>query len=155
MNREELMEMLLNYRSYRYAVAKGIAPYQADDMLGMPLGGGYGSRPPRGLDGRGSVLASLMDYNDYKSAIQTLEGAIKDVLDDTEQFVIEQRYLERNKMTFGRMEERKGISEKTLRTAHKTALKRLLKAMQFVKVPKIENLDGKVTFVHVPYQEIS
>lgn len=155
MNREELMEMLLNYRSYRYAVAQGIAPYQQDDTAGMPMGGSYGSRAPRGFEGRGSLLASVIDYNEYKSAIQTLEGAIKEVLDDTEQFVIEHYYLERNKLTFERMSDRKGISEKTLRTAHKTALKRLLKAMQFVTVPQIENLDGKVTYVHVPYQEIS
>jgi predicted DNA-binding protein (UPF0251 family) len=144
MDRDKVTELLKNYRSYKYAISNGIAPYQAEDTVGMPMGGGYGSRPPAGLNGRGTILDSLMDYQKYKRAITCLEGAIEDVLDDDEREVIRMKYLERNKLTLDTIAKRKHMHKNTVTGIHKRALKTLANALMFVEVPQIHNLDGMV-----------
>lgn len=155
MNHDKLQELLKNYRSYKYAVSNGIAPYQSDDTVGMPMGGSYGSRPPEGLNGRGTILDSLMDYNDYAAAIDALEGAVEFVLSDMEQAVIRMKWMDRNTYTLKQIGAIKGMCEKTTGTVHKKALSRLVKAMPQIHVPEIHNLDGIVTYVHVTYDKIS
>lgn len=155
MNHDKLQDLLKNYRSYKYAVSNGIAPHQADDTVGMPMGGSYGSRPPGGINGRGTILDSLLDIQDYSAAINALEGAVSFVLSDMEQAVIKMKWMDRNTYTLKQIGAIKGMCEKTTGTVHKKALSRLVKAMPNVSVPEIHNLDGKVTFVHMTYDKIS
>ncbi|MGX4584040.1 sigma factor-like helix-turn-helix DNA-binding protein [Paenibacillus chitinolyticus] len=141
MDQNKVTELLKNYRSYRYAISNGVASHQSDDTTGMPLGGGYGSRPPAGFGGRGTILSSLMDYQRYKLAVTLIDGAVRDVLDDEERNVIELKYMERNTLTLALIAERKGPSEKTVRNIHKRALNKLTVALRFVDTPEIINLD--------------
>jgi DNA-binding CsgD family transcriptional regulator len=134
--------MLKNYRSYRYAVSNGIAPYEEGE-IGIGCGG-YGPRMPR--LGRGTTYPSELDYRAYKRVVQAIDGAVADVLDDSERDVIELKYMNRNTITLEKIAERKGLSEKTVRTIHKRALKKLTLALKFIEEPEIENLDGKVSF---------
>lgn len=144
MNQDKVSEMLTNYRSYRYAAANGIAPYNADDMVGMPMGGGYGSRPPRGMLGSGSLLPSIMDYQSCSRAVKLIEGAVDDVLNDDERDVIRLKYLERNKMTLGRIADYKHMHKNTITSIHKSALKNLRTALLFAEMPTLLNLDDVI-----------
>lgn len=144
MTHDKVTELLKNYRSYKYAVSNGIAPHQADDTLGMPMGGSYGSRPPGGLSGRGTILESLMEYNQYKRVVTLIDGAVTDVLDDQERSVIELKYLNRNTFTLSQISDRTAMSERTVSYVHKRSLKKLTLALRFVEVPEIINLDDAV-----------
>lgn len=141
MNRDKVTELLKNYRSYKYAVSNGIAPFVEDDTLGMPMMLDYGSRPPKGLTGRGNTFASTQDYHIYSRAVKMIDGAVNEVLNDTERDVIELKYTTRNPLTLEQIAERKGLCERTVRTLHKRALTKLVLALRFVDVPEIHNLD--------------
>lgn len=141
---ERVTRMLKNYRSYKYAVSNGIAPFQDEDVIGMPRTPGYGSRPPTPLWGRGSIQASLNDYRAYKRVVQAIEGAVADVLDDDEQNVIRHKYMERNTLTLGQVADRYHMSERQVKYLHKKALKKLTVALAFVDEPEIINLDNVV-----------
>lgn len=140
-DRDKVTELLKNYRSYKYAVSNGIAPYQTEDMLGMPMSFNFGSRPPIGLNGRGSMEPSVTDYRIYSRVVKLIEGAIEDVLDDDERDVVRLKYLERNKLTLERIADRKHMHKNTVTVIHKRALKNLSNALLFVEVPEIINLD--------------
>ncbi|MVP00361.1 sigma factor-like helix-turn-helix DNA-binding protein [Paenibacillus lutrae] len=146
MNQNKVTELLKNYRSYRYAISNGISPHQQDDISGMPMGGGYGSRPPMGFGGRGTILSSLMDYQQYRRVVSLIDGAVQEVLDDEENSVIELKYLARNTLTLALIAKRKGLSEKTVGTIHKRALNKLTLAFTFVDAPEIINLDEVMGF---------
>lgn len=144
MDRDKVTELLKNYRSYKYAVSNGVAPHQSEDTVGMPMGGSYGSRPPRGFEGRGSVLESLMDYQRYKRAVLMVDGAVSEVLDDDERSIVELKYMNRNTLTLSQIGDYKAMSERSVRYVHKRALKKLSMALRFVDVPAILNLDEVV-----------
>lgn len=141
MDRDKITELLKNYRSYKYAVSNGIAPFVEDDTAGMPMTLDYGSRPPRGLAGRGSTQGSLMDYRQYKRVVQAIDGAVSDVLGDEEQKVIRYKYMERNTLTLAQIADSYNMSERRALYLHKKALKALTLALVFVEVPEIVNLD--------------
>lgn len=138
---EKVTRLLKNYRSYRYAVNNGIAPYQSEDTLGMPMGGSFGPRSPVSLLGRGSTIASQLDYQAYGRVVRAIDGAVADVLDDDERGVVEKKYLNRNRMTLFEIADAKKISERTIIRKHKSALKKLELSLKFVEEPEIINLD--------------
>lgn len=136
-DRNKVVELLKNYRSYRYAVSNGIAPHVADDMTGS--GGGYGPRVPTLF--RGTWDASTDDYNRYSRAVRMVEGAVSEVLDDHEADIVRMKYMERNSLTLEKIAERTGISERTIKSYHKRALTKLTVCLRFVEAPEIINID--------------
>lgn len=138
-DRNKVVELLKNYRSYKYAVNNGIAAYQEEDNTGMPFNNSYGPRAPMLF--RGSLDASTDDYRRYSRAVKMVEGAVDEVLDDNEQDIIRLKYMNRNTLTLEVISRRKGISEKTVRTTHKRAINKLNMALRFIETPEIINLD--------------
>lgn len=135
-DREKVIEMLKNYRSYRYAVANGIAPYEGDTCFG---GSEYGSRMPSLY--RGNTVQTEQDYRSYKRVVQAIDGAVEEVLDNDEQDVIRYKYLERNNLTLEQIADRNKISIRTIKRAHKRALTKLVMSLRFIDPPEIINLD--------------
>lgn len=146
MNGMELAEMLRNYRSYRYAVNNGVAPFVEEDMLGMPMNMEFGSRIPKRTGSRGTTLLGREQYNDTVSAMRALDGAIEDVLNDHERDVIRLKYTERNTYTLSVVANKIHVHQNTVTGVHKSALKKLTKALVFVEVPPIHNLDNLVKY---------
>jgi predicted DNA-binding protein (UPF0251 family) len=144
-DRNRVVELLKNYRSYRYAVSNGIAPHVADDTAGMPMGGSYGPRVPSLL--RGSWDVPTDDYRRYSRAVKMVEGAVSEVLDDNESIIISMKYMERNSLTLEKIAERTGISERTIKSYHKRALTKLTVCLRFVDTPEIINLDDVIKVV--------
>ena len=136
---ERVTRMLKNYRSYKYAVSNGIAPYEEGESIFCSTG--YGSRPPAGLMGRGTMQASISDFNAYKRAVKAIDGAVAEVLNDEEQAVIRYKYLERNTLTLAQIADKYNMCERRAQYLHKKALKALTMALQFVEEPEIINLD--------------
>ena len=139
MNQDRVVELLKNYRSYKFAVNNGIAAHDPYDNTGMPRGGGYGSREPR--LGGGSTLQSEMDYRMYKGIVTAIEGAVSEVLDDDQATVIRRKYLDRNKRTLAQIAAERCVDASTVTRWHKMALKQLTVALALVEVAEIINLD--------------
>lgn len=140
-HRDKAMELLKNYRSYRYAVSNGIAPHDPNESLDISIVSGYGPRAPRAFGERGNTINSTLDYKTYSRAVQMIEGAVRDVLDDDERIVIERKYLDRNRLTLSQIARDRHITERTVIRRHKSALNKLTHALIFVEVPEIINLD--------------
>ncbi|MEO3947644.1 sigma factor-like helix-turn-helix DNA-binding protein [Gorillibacterium sp. CAU 1737] len=138
-DREKVIELLKNYRSYRYAVMNGIEPYEGETCF---VGSEYGPRVPRLY--RGTTIQTEQDYRAYKRIVQTIDGAVEDVLDDDERDVIRYKYLERNSLNLDKIAERLLIGERTVQRAHKQALKKLTMSLRFVDAPEIINLDEMI-----------
>lgn len=141
-DREKLKRILNNYRSYRYAISNGVAPFTSDNMIGMPRGMGYGSRRP--VLSSGSTISSELDYQQYSFIVRAIDGAVNDVLSDNERFIIMGKYLERNKQTLYQLAIIKDIDESTARRWHKEALRKLSIALDFVQEPEIINIDDLI-----------
>lgn len=142
---EKVTRMLKNYRSYKYAVSNGIAPFQEEDTTGMPMAFSFGSRPPTGLMGRGTMLASQSDYRAYQRAVQAIDGAVNEVLNDEQQTVIRYKYMERNTLTLIQIADDKlHCHERRAIYLHRKALKALHLALMFVDEPEIINLDKQM-----------
>lgn len=144
MDRDKVTELLKNYRSYKYAVSNGIAPHEPNDTLGMPMSFDYGPRAPRSFGERGNTLQSAIDYRQYKRAVEAVNGAVDEVLSDDEQKVIKYKYLERNTLTLYQIADRYHMTEDRAKYLHRKALKSLEKALMFVEVPDIINLDNVI-----------
>jgi hypothetical protein len=142
-SRDKVTELLKNYRSYKFAISNGIAPHDDQAELGISIHSGFGSRVPR-LGGRGTWDASFLDFKKYTYVVRMIEGALTEVLDDDMQTVIKYKYLERNTLTLSQIADKMHCHEQTAKHLHKKALKELSKALMFVQVPEIINLDDKV-----------
>lgn len=140
---EKVTRMLKNYRSYRYAVSNGIAPYEEGE-LGIGCGG-YGSRIPR--LSRGTTYPSEMDYRAYKRVVQAIDGAVADVLNDDMQMVIRYKYMERNTLNLMQIAEKIHCHERRVKYLHKKALNKLEHALVFVDEPEIINLDKTIDLI--------
>lgn len=136
---DRITELLRNYRSYRYAVNNGIAPFVETDMSGIMGGCGFGPRIPRLT--AGTTFQSEQDYHMYKRIVEAIDGAVKDVLSDDQGIVIRLKYLERNPTTLLKIAIARDKDEKTIRRWHKEAIKLLGTALEFVETPEIINLD--------------
>lgn len=141
MNHDHVTGMLKNYRSYRYAVHNGVAPWDRYDSLGMPMNGEFGSRVPKRWTGSGDTTFSEWDYRRYKEAIRIVEGAINDVLNDNHRTVIMRKYVDRNAKTLAGIAIDMQVDERTIRRWHKEAIKQLTNALMFAELPEIINLD--------------
>lgn len=139
-SREQIIQALENFRSYKFAISNGIAPYKDYDNVGMPFNSSYGSRPPM-LERGGSIAASTQDFAQYDRFVKVIEWAVGEVLNDDEQMVIRRKYLDRNRTTLYQIAIDRNKDESTVRRWHRNALKSLCQSLAFVDIPEIINLD--------------
>lgn len=130
MNREKVTKLLKDYRSYKYAVK---------NCESEPLGSGMKVR--QHVNSNRLITVNEWDYERYSRMISMIDGAVKEVLSDEEQKVIEHKYLDRNTLTLYQIATRCYMTEDRAKYLHKTALNALSKALMFVDVPDIHNLD--------------
>lgn len=142
MTRDQITELLKNYRSYKYAVrnfelnhepAASTANYDF-----MPRAQGFRSSAP--LNNNGLTFQDEIDYQLYKRAVKAIEGAVNDVLSDDERTVIKRKWMDPNRITLAQIAQQKGVHPVTVKRWHKEALKALSIALAFVEVPEIEEI---------------
>jgi DNA-directed RNA polymerase specialized sigma24 family protein len=146
MNRENVTELLKNYRSYKYAVNQyerhrpragaGIANYEA-----MPSGSGapelFFTANGRMADMGHTSLQDRMDYQSYSEVIRDIEGGLE-TLTDEEQSVVKLKWMD--KLSLQQIADRKGLSLRTIKSCHKSALSSLQACYRFIKMPEITEI---------------
>lgn len=144
MSRENVTELLKNYRSYKYAVSRyakhravpaaGVANYEA-----MPSGSGaselFFTLNGRMADMGHSSFQDELDYQSYSEAVENIDGAL-DMLTDEEQSVIRLKWMDG--ISLRDIADRKKYSVETVKRNHKRALEKLGICFRFVKIPQIE-----------------
>lgn len=149
MNRENVTELLKNYRNYKYAVnqyerhqpraSAGIANYDA-----MPSGSGaaelFFAPNSRMADMGHTSFKDRLDYNSYAEVVRDIEDGLQ-ALTDEEQSVIKLRWMD--KLSLQQIADRKGLSVGTIKSRHKSALASLDICFRFVKPPQIEEINTR------------
>lgn len=149
MHRDNVTELLKNYRSYRYAVnqyerhqpraSAGIANYDA-----MPGGSGaqelFFAPNGRMADMGHTSFQDRMDYQTYSEVVKDIEGGLE-TLTDEEQSVIKLKWMD--KLSLQQIADRKGLSVGTIKSRHKSALASLGVCFRFVKPPQIEEINTR------------
>lgn len=114
MTNEQLIQLLTDYNSYRYAVRNvssfdtGLTLYQADRLRMHP---------------------DNWDGTRYSRIVTMVEGAINELLSDNQRMVISRMYLERNKATQKEIADATNRDRGTVSQWHKEALRRLRVAL--------------------------
>lgn len=146
MRKEQIQEILKNYRSYRYAVKQyerhkphpsaSIANYDA-----MPSGSGapelFFALIGKMADMGNPSYQDWIDYNAYKEFIDEIDGAM-DTLSEEEQSVLRLKWMEGVELR--KIAERKGCSANTITATHKRALNKMAVCFRFLEVPQIESV---------------
>jgi RNA polymerase sigma factor (sigma-70 family) len=149
MLRENVIELLMNYRSYRYAVKQyerhqprasaGIANYE-----GMPSGSGadelFFTPNGRMADMGHASFQDALDYRVYSDLVKDIEGGLESLTDE-EQSVIKLKWME--KLSLQQIADRKGLSVRTIKTTHKAALSSLRVCFRFIRPPHINEIENK------------
>lgn len=146
MNRDNVTELLKNYRSYKYAVNQyerhrpragaGIANYE-----GMPSGSGaqelFFAPNSRMADMGHTSFQDRLDYNAYAEVIKDIDGGL-DTLTDEENSVVRLKWMEG--LSLRQIADRKQYSVETVKRNHKRALEKLDICFRFIKMPQIEEI---------------
>lgn len=146
MTRDQITELLKNYRSYKYAVrnyemnhlpAASIANYDF-----MPRSPGFESSAPR--NNTGITFQDELDYRRYKRVVDAIDGAVNEVLSDNERVVIKCKWMNPNRINLNDIAQQKGVHPVTVKRWHRDALKALSIALSFVgEVPYIHEIKEK------------
>lgn len=113
MNHNQLIELLTDYKSYKYAL-KNVGNLDT----GLPLIFADRIRNP-----------SAWDATRYSRIVGMIEGAIDEVLSDDHRMVIMRKYLDRNTLTLNEIADHKHIHRTTISRWHREALRRLSVAL--------------------------
>jgi len=116
MNNDEVSELLSNMRSYRYAAKVGQEQGYLD---GAPT-----------LFNERRMSPNRWDATRYNRIVNTVDGAVDEVLTDEQRTVIMRRYLDRNPMTLNQIASILNCDPSTITRRHKEALKKLGIALQ-------------------------
>lgn len=116
MNNDRVSEILSNFRSYRYAAKVG-----ADE--------GFLDGPPT-LYSERRMSPNRWDASRYNRIVNTVTGAVDDVLTDEQRTVIQRRYLDRNPLTLNQIADILNCDPSTITRRHKEALRKLGIALQ-------------------------
>lgn len=149
MNRENVTELLKNYRNYKYAVNQyerhrpragaGIANYD-----GMPSGSGAAElffAPNSRMGDMGHTsFQDRLDYQSYADVVRDIEDGLQTLTDD-EQSVIRLKWMD--KLSLQEIADKKFLSIRTIKSRHKSALSSLEICFRFVKPPHIEDIETK------------
>lgn len=116
MDNREVSDILTNFRSYRYAAKVG----ESEGLLdGAPT-----------LFNDRKHSPNRWDATRYNRIVNTVNGAVDEVLTDEQRSVIMKRYLDRNPLTLGQIADVMHCTRKTIERRHKTALKTLSIALE-------------------------
>lgn len=146
MNRENVTELLKNYRNYKYAVNQyerhrpragaGIANYD-----GMPSGSGaaelFFAPNSRMADMGHTSFQDELDFQAYKAVIQDIDGGL-DMLTDEEHSVVRLKWMEG--LSLRDIADRKQYSVETVKRNHKRALEKLGICYRFIKAPQVSDI---------------
>ncbi|MBB6672614.1 sigma factor-like helix-turn-helix DNA-binding protein [Cohnella nanjingensis] len=111
MNNDQVSDILTNFRSYRYAAKVG----EVEGFLdGAPT-----------LYNERKTSPNRWDATRYSRIVETVKGAVDEVLSDEQRTVIMKKYLERNKLTMGQIASILNCDRTTITRRHKEALKQL------------------------------
>ena len=160
MHKDQITEILKNYRHYRYAVnqyerhrphpSAGIANYDS-----MPSGSGapelFFVQQGRMADMGRTTLQDRIDYNAYKEFVDEIDGAM-DTLSDDERSVLRLKWMEG--MDLQDIAARKGVGRNTVAATHKRALNKMTVCFRFLEVPKIENTLVRPGGEHMHHREL-
>lgn len=161
-NRENVTELLKNYRNYKYAVNQyerhrpragaGIANYTG-------MSGGEGASElffaPNGrmADMGETSLGDRLDYQAYSEVARDIEGGLE-TLTDEEQSVVKLKWMD--KLSLQQIADRKGLSITTIKSRHKSALASLGVCFRFIKPPQIHEINTRGSqHFHHPEKENS
>lgn len=162
MNRENVTELLKNYRNYKYAVNQyerhrpragaGIANYE-----GMPSGDGaselFFAPNSRMADMGHTSFQDRLDHQAYSEVVRDIEGGLE-ALTDEEQSVIKLKWMD--KLSLQQIADRKGLSVRTVKSCHKSALASLDICYRFVRPPQLEEITIKGSqHYRYPHDEIT
>lgn len=146
MNRENVTELLKNYRNYKYAVNQyerhrpragaGIANYD-----GMPSGSGaaelFFAPNSRMADMGHTSFQDELDFQAYKAVIRDIDGGL-DMLTDEEHSVVRLKWMEG--LSLRDIADRKQYSVETVKRNHKRALEKLGICYRFIKAPQVSDI---------------
>lgn len=151
MDRNEIIELLKNYPSYKQAIhnfeshmpepSAAVANYN-----GMPSGKGapeFFFAPVGRMADIGTLsLLDVKDYQEYKYIVNVIESTIENVLSDNERKVIKYKWLNRNSISLAKIAIMCDKHENTVKYWHKEALKKLSISFSLMKkpAPKIEQM---------------
>lgn len=132
MNKDRVIEILNNMRSYEYAIKS-------------TQGHHYGALMPLKLDApnKNRLPADIWDHERYKEIVKVTRGAIDEVLSDDQRMVIMRKYMDRNKMSLKEIASKEHRDRGTISIWHTEALKQLVTALKPLDVYflDINNLD--------------
>lgn len=113
MNHDQVIQLLKDYRSYRYAV----------NNCGR-------------IDGQPSLIYSerrtnpnSWDRSRYNRIVNMIDGAVADVLSDDQRTVIMRKYIDRNSMNINEIAYAVNRDRNTVSRWHKEAIRKLSKAL--------------------------
>jgi hypothetical protein len=137
---------VISYESHHPTPSAGIANYDP-----MPSGHGapllFFEQQGRMADMGRTGLKDLLDYRELKRAVEDVSGALNDALTETEKEVIELKWMKG--VSLKSIEERKFMGKGYARQIHRTAYNKLVEALRFTNVPKLEQT------VFVEYNKVS
>lgn len=132
MNKDRVIEILNNMRSYEYAIKSSdghhsgpMMPLRLDDLT------------------KNHMPADMWDHERYSKIVNITRGAINEVLSDDQRTVIMNKYMDRNKMTLKEIAEKLHRDRGTISLWHTEALKLLVTALKPLDIYflDINNLD--------------
>lgn len=138
MDKTMVMELLNNYRSYKFALENlgGMVNTSGVDLSKFSV---YEQRKPKYVPNWDTAY----DGTRYSRTITLLDGAIDYVLSDNQRDVIRLMYLERNKLDKVKTAEAMHLDRKTVSKYHDEAIESLAKALYPINPEYVEihNLD--------------
>ncbi|EHS59445.1 sigma-70 family RNA polymerase sigma factor [Paenibacillus sp. Aloe-11] len=132
MDKEKVIKMLIDYRSYEFAVRN------IESGLGSS-----GPLMPINMKNHRLMRAGDWDYRRYSLIVKMIKGAVDEVLSDNERIVITRKYLDQNKKSIKEIAHEVHRDRGTVAAWHTSALKQLINALKPLddEIEHIENFD--------------
>lgn len=129
MDKNELTQLLNDFRSYEYAV-KNCGPIQDDDVLPYVISERMRDK-------------NMWDKVRYHRIVTLIEGAVNHLLNDEQRAVIMKKYLDRNTMTLDQIAAATQKDPSRVSRLHTEAIRKLAIALEPLseKEREIHNLD--------------
>ncbi|QYK61837.1 hypothetical protein [Paenibacillus sp. S25] len=132
MDKEKVIKLLIDYRSYEFAVRN------MDSGIGSS-----GPLMPKNMKNHRLMRAGDWDYRRYSLIVKMIKGAVDEVLSDNERTVITRKYLDQNKKSIKQIAHELHRDRGTVTSWHTSALKQLINSLKPLdeEIEYIENFD--------------
>lgn len=125
MDNNTVTRLLTDYRSYKFALMNLKANDKSTKINESMIRPVYAERIPKRI----SRYDVLFDEDRYERIITMIESAVEYVLNDDQQFIIKQKYMNRNTMTLCEIADTLHKDRGTVSSHHKKAINKLAKAL--------------------------